>query len=105
MTVTNITSGETHSGIVSTTLATIDVVTFTGRHVDVVEVVNVAGAADLWFTIDGTTPTVGGRNCHRVPAVAEASRRAETPASAGTLVKLTAATPTSYIVATLEPGR
>ncbi len=24
--------------------------------------------ADIYFTVDGTTPTVGGANCYRVPA-------------------------------------
>jgi hypothetical protein len=28
------------------------------------------GAADMYVTVDGSTPTVEGTNCHRVPAVA-----------------------------------
>lgn len=31
------------------------------------------GVADIYFTVDGSTPTVAGSNCYRVPAVAAAS--------------------------------
>lgn len=47
--------------------ATVDTVTFTDRHVATVRVYRESGAA-IFFTTDGTVPTVNGAHCHRVPA-------------------------------------
>jgi hypothetical protein len=33
-----------------------------------VEVLNRDGAAEIWFTVDGSTPTVAGDNCYCLPA-------------------------------------
>lgn len=33
-----------------------------------VEVLNRDGAAEIFFTVDGPTPTVEGENCHVLPA-------------------------------------
>ena len=33
-----------------------------------IEVTNVTGTAAVYFTVDGTTPTVGGTNCQVIPA-------------------------------------
>lgn len=33
-----------------------------------VEVLNVTGTAEVYFTVDGTTPTVGGNTCFVLPA-------------------------------------
>ncbi len=30
--------------------------------------INRDGAAEMWFTVDGSTPTVGGTNCFLLPA-------------------------------------
>lgn len=47
--------------------STVDTVTF-ARDCDRVEVVNRDGAAELYFTTDGTAPTVGGNNTFVLPA-------------------------------------
>lgn len=52
-----------------------------------VEVLNVDGAAEVYFTMDGTAPTVGGTGCHVLPA-AIASCEAEPTTSGATVVKL-----------------
>jgi hypothetical protein len=33
-----------------------------------VEVFNRTGTAEIFFTVDGSTPTVGGTNCQMIPA-------------------------------------
>lgn len=33
-----------------------------------VEVLNVDGSAEVYFTADGTAPTIGGTGCHVLPA-------------------------------------
>jgi len=35
---------------------------------DHIEVLNITGTAEVYFTVDGTTPTVGGAGCYVVPA-------------------------------------
>lgn len=62
--------------------STVDRLTFGSNFVQV-EVVNRDGAAEIYFTVDGTDPTVGGTNTHVLPAaigavVVAASKRATT---------------------------
>ncbi len=54
----------------TTTLAAATVYTYTatGYNASMCEVVNLDGAAEIYFTVDGTTPTVGGDNCIALPA-------------------------------------
>lgn len=47
--------------------ATVDTVNFS-RDCDRVEIINRDGTAELYFTTDGTTPTVGGNNTLMLPA-------------------------------------
>ncbi len=53
---------------VTLTAATVYTYTATGFNASMCEVVNLDGAAEVYFTADGTTPTVGGDNCIALPA-------------------------------------
>lgn len=66
--------------------STVDTVTFS-RDVDMVEVLNLDGAAEIYFTTDGSTPTVGGANTDVLPAAVNAVER-DVPTSGATVVKL-----------------
>ena len=50
---------------------TVDTITFTGVR-NRVRLVNVDGAAAIWFRSDGVAPTVGGKASHYLPALAKA---------------------------------
>ena len=76
--------------------ATVDTVTFPG-HVGKVEVLNINGAAAIYFTVDGSTPTVSGANTYALPA-AVASREVRAPATGTTVVKLISAGTPTYSV-------
>lgn len=55
-----------------------------------VEVVNVDGGGRIYFTVDGSTPTVGGDNTYVLPA-AIGSLKVPAPATSGaTVVRLIA---------------
>jgi hypothetical protein len=56
------------------------------------------GTAKIYFTVDGSTPTVAGPNTHEIPAVA-ATRTVVAPESDGTVVKLISAATPEYSVA------
>lgn len=72
--------------------ATVDTVTF-ADDLAAVEVFT-DGSEDIYFTVDGSTPTVAGANCWFLPT-AMSVRRVVVPASGGTVVKLiSSATPT-----------
>jgi hypothetical protein len=51
------------------TASTVDTVTFTTSW-QVARVINVTGTSVIYFTVDGSTPTVAGANCRVLPAVA-----------------------------------
>lgn len=53
-----------HVNLVANTVST---VTFTNNHENV-EVINVDGAASVYFTCDGPVATIKGDNCFVVPA-------------------------------------
>lgn len=75
------------------TAATVDTVTFTGNDLINVEIVS-DGAAAVWYTLDSSTPTVGGANCYYIPATPAVDRR-EPRTSGATVVKLiSSGTPT-----------
>jgi hypothetical protein len=67
MATTTIARAEIASGAIALTASTVDTVTFTST-VGQIEVVNVDGAAAIYFTVDGSTPTVGGKGTFVVPA-------------------------------------
>lgn len=55
------------TGLLTLTAATVDTVTFTAAH-GWLEVINPAtSTADVWYTLDNSTPTVGGTNCFYLP--------------------------------------
>lgn len=90
-----VTAGQraTHQTIVA---ATVDTVTF-GVDFNEVEVLNRSGSAEIYFTVDGTTPTVGGTNCFVVPA-AISSAIVGVPTVGPTVVKLISSGTPTYSV-------
>lgn len=51
----------------------VDTVTF-GDNVKAVQIIS-DGAAAVYYTVDGSTPTLGGANCYMIPAVAAVDER------------------------------
>lgn len=65
-----IAAGKIAKHAVTMVAAQVDTYTFTddlGPGQRVIEVMS-DGAADIYYTLDGSTPTVGGDNCYRIPA-------------------------------------
>ncbi len=56
-----------------------------------VEVLNVDGAAAVYFTITGVDPTVAGNTCHVLPAAIGSVELSDTTPGATTVVKLISA--------------
>lgn len=77
--------------------STVDTVTI-HRDCDSVEVLNVDGAAAIFFTTDGSTPTVNGAKTTRVPASAGASAAVDVQGGGETVVKLISSGTPSYDV-------
>lgn len=83
----SIASGERAAHAKTLVGSTVDTVTF-AYHAPEVEVVSLDGAAAIYFTADGSTPTVGGVATYVVPA-AIGSRTVRLPLGAGvTVVKI-----------------
>lgn len=76
--------------------STVDTITF-ADNVDRVEVIS-DGAARLYFTTDGSTPTVAGDNCYVMPATASTRTVKATPSN-GTVVKVISSGAPTYDVA------
>jgi hypothetical protein len=76
---------------------TVDTVTF-GRDCDSVRVVAVNGLEAIYYTTDGSTPTVGGASTYWVPASAGATRSTSVTGASGTVVKLISSAASSYSV-------
>lgn len=74
---------------VTLTAATVDTVTF-DDDVDTVEVLSHDGAAAVYFTVDGSTPTVAGKGCWMLPAAAS-SATVDVGTAGDTVVKLISA--------------
>lgn len=86
-------------GVYAKTLAanTVDTVTISRQH-DPVEVWT-DGTAAVYFTVDGSAPTVGGNTTYEVPAGSPAVRDGvQVPASGNTVVKLISAGTPKYSV-------
>ena len=49
---------------------------------------NQSAAVDLWATLDGTTPTVGGTDTIYVPAMAEATEMLDNAGTSSVVVKV-----------------
>ncbi|MBP2341105.1 hypothetical protein JOF41_007359 [Saccharothrix coeruleofusca] len=71
---------------ITLTAGVVDTVTF-ADDVTEVEIVNMTGTAAVYFTVDGTTPTVAGRKTRLLPA-AVTSVEIEPTTSGPTVVKL-----------------
>lgn len=77
--------------------ATVDTVTI-ARDAEYVRVYNDSGTTAIFFTTDGTVPTVNGSNCYRVPATAGASTSVDVTGVSPTLVKLISSGASTYSV-------
>lgn len=64
-----------HGTLVAATVTTVDL----DDNVSAAEVVNVDGAAAIYFRVDGTNPTVAGDNCQVLPAAVGAALVVATP--------------------------
>lgn len=75
MTNTTVAAGENGTpSLIALVASTVDTVTFT-KDQRLIEVVHPGATADgIWYTNDGSTPTVGGKNCFFVPSGAVDSR-------------------------------
>lgn len=78
--------------------STADSVTFTDDITEV-EVLNRDGAAEIYFTVDGSTPTVGGENCRVLPA---AIGGLELRVEHGDVVKLISSGTPTYSVSVVQ---
>jgi hypothetical protein len=79
--------------------STVDTVTFTDD-ISGIELGTSDGSAAIYFTVDGSTPTVGGANCYMIPAAANAYRTIfdSSFAQVGNVVKLiSSGTPTYWV--------
>jgi hypothetical protein len=76
-----------------------DQVTFTGRDLEQVEVVSLDGLAPIYFTIDGSAPTVAGAKTYVIPA-AIGSKVVAVPTSGATVVRLISVGGPTYSVQT-----
>jgi hypothetical protein len=96
---TTLTGSQFASGAITLTASTVDTVTFPS-HVPEVEVVNMNGAGALYFTVDGSTPTVGGLSTRVLPAaVGSRTVRVKVTGDA-TVVKLISSAAVQYVVET-----
>lgn len=92
----------TFAGHGTLTASTVATVTLT-RDFQRVEVLNVTGSAAIYFTVDGSNPTVAGDDTYVVPAVTGASFSAPANASGSTtVVKLISSGTPGYAVTGLE---
>jgi hypothetical protein len=84
------------------TAATVDTVTFAGTDNQAdktaVRVWNDTGAVAIFFTLDGTDPTVAGAKTYRVPAVAGACTEVVPLGATATTVKLISSGTPTYSV-------
>lgn len=84
----------TNGTLTATTVATVTL----DADYDWVEVVNLSGSAAIYFTVDGTTPTVAGDNTDLVPNVAGARVRVPAPGQTSTVKLISSGTPTYHVV-------
>ncbi len=75
-----------HATLVANTVTQLTFTTNGAR----VEVLNVDGTAEVYFRTDGTNPTVGGTNCHLLPATVNSCEAAD-ESTGDTVVRLISA--------------
>lgn len=76
--------------------ATVDTLTF-DQDLEQVEIINLTGDAIIYFTVDGSTPTVAGQNTYVLPA-AVGSLTLWVPTPGDTVVKLISSGTPTYSV-------
>lgn len=64
---TTLTTGQRAAHAITLSASTVDTVTYP-CHVPEVEVVSLDGSSPIYFTVDGSTPTVGGVGTYVIPA-------------------------------------
>jgi len=88
-----VSSGQVGVHAVTLTANTVETVTF-ADDLTSVEVIS-DGAAAVYWTADGSTPTVGGNNCYFLPAGAASVDTRQPMTASGTVVQLiSSGTPT-----------
>jgi hypothetical protein len=94
---TSLAVDEVGAHAITLSASTVDTVTI-ARDCDQVEVMS-DGAAAIYFTVDGSTPTVAGKKAYALPA-AVGARQVTVPTSGSTVVKLiSSGTPTYSVTA------
>jgi hypothetical protein len=96
-------AGPLHATLVANTVTTLtldlvdprpDNLSFATPKQPRVGVLNLTGTAEVYFTTDGSTPTVGGNACHVLPAVISALEvNDETPGPTSTVKLISTGTP------------
>lgn len=75
--------------------STVETVTFTDN-VTAVEIIS-DGTAKVYYTVDGSTPTVGGANCYMIPASLSVDERAMPQQGTDAVKLISSGTPTLSI--------
>jgi hypothetical protein len=89
-------AGDLGAHAITLVASTVETTTFS-EDLDEVTIVSLDGAAPLYFTVDGRTPTVGGANTRVMPAAIGAVTVGP-PTAGGTVVKvISLGTPTISI--------
>lgn len=73
-----------HVTLVAATVARVDLPTNPGR----IEVLNRDGAAEVYFTVNGKTPTVGGNDTYVLPAAISSVEVSRPRTTSAAVVKL-----------------
>ncbi|MFF8784815.1 hypothetical protein [Streptomyces sp. NPDC015125] len=88
--------GDLAAHAITLVAGTVETTTF-GEDLDEVTIVSLDGAAALYFTVDGRTPTVGGANARVMPAAIGAVS-VDVPTAGNSVVKvISSGTPTISI--------
>lgn len=98
MATTSINTGQRAHAVLAAN--TIDTVTLTNTQTDEVEIVNRTGTAEIYFTTDGTDPTIGGANTNVLPAAMCSIVVGVRRSASGAVVKLLSAGTPAYSVGT-----
>lgn len=95
-------AGELGIRDITMTASTVDTVTF-ARDCEQVEVMKTdSGTASIYFTVDGSVPTVSGKNTYRVPGLQGAALKVTVTGAGNTVVTLiSSGTPTYDVTGSL----
>jgi hypothetical protein len=92
MTTRAVAAGDVGTPAFALVAATADTVTF-ADNISTVEVIS-DGLSPVWYTLDGSTPTVGGTNCYYIPATIAIDRRDLVSGATDTVKLISAGSPT-----------